>query len=244
MRTPRIYTPQPLEEHSSIELVASAAHYIANVLRMKPGRELILFNGKGGEYHGSLDRVSKKSVTVVIGAFADHHPESPVAIELGVGVIKNDRMDWLIQKATELGVTGISPLLSDYTDVKLPADRHPKKVRHWRQIIENACQQSGRTHLPPIHAPRPLTDWVTRIEADYKCVLHPGTAKPFDARLTANPVALLVGPEGGLSAAEVALAGNNGFVPITLGPRILRVETAVLGALSILQYCYGDLRQS
>ena len=242
MRIPRIYTDQPLKEGSSIHLSPTAAHYVANVLRMKAGRDMILFNGQGGEYTAVLNSVSKKTVSVSLINFVDINTESPLSIELGVCLIKADRMDWLIQKATELGVASISPLISEFTDTNLPADRYPKKIQHWRQIVENACQQCGRTVLPSIYSPQPLSQWLEQVEADSKWVLHPYQAtklKPTGDRV--KTIALLAGPEGGLSDGECALARQQQFTAICLGPRILRTETAPLAALSLLQYQFGDL---
>ena len=241
MRIPRIYTDQPLKEGSSIYLSPTAAHYVANVLRMKAGRDMILFNGQGGEYTAVLNSVSKKTVSVSLINFVDINTESPLSIELGVCLIKADRMDWLIQKATELGVAAISPLISDFTDIILSEDRYPKKIKHWRQIVENACQQSGRTALPSIYPPQPLSQWLEQVEADSKWVLHPYQSRKLKADGNVKTVALLAGPEGGLSDREFALALQQQFTAICLGPRILRTETAPLAALSLLQYQLGDL---
>ena len=149
-------------------------------------------------------------------------------------------MDWLIQKATELGVAAISPLISDFTDIKLSEDRYPKKIKHWRQIVENACQQSGRTALPSIYSPQLLSQWLEQVEADSKWVLHPYQSRKLKADGNVKTVALLAGPEGGLSDREFALAQRQKFVATRLGPRILRTETAPLAALSLLQHQLGD----
>ena len=241
MRVPRIYTAQTLREASVIELAQPAAHHISRVLRMKPGHNVVLFNGDGGEYHGSLVQVGKQSVTVRVDTFSAHDPQSPLTTELGICLLKSDKMDWLVQKATELGVTGISPLLSEFTDSTLPAEHYPKKLEHWRRISVNACQQCGRTRLPAIHCPRPLTEWLAQSRAEYQCLLHPTATQPLAIAAKPGSIALLVGPEGGLSEAEVALAVADNFIPATLGPRILRAETATLSALAILQYHHGDL---
>ncbi|MBX2808046.1 MAG: 16S rRNA (uracil(1498)-N(3))-methyltransferase [Cellvibrionaceae bacterium] len=245
MRIPRIYTPQTLSSNSEITLENAAAHHLATVLRTKPGRPLVLFNGLGGEYDATLIRADKKQVSVAVASYRDKNTESALTLELGVCLIKNDRFDWLLQKATELGVNKITPLTCDFSDVKLPAERIAKKQQHWQHIIINACEQSGRTALATINTPTTLTHWLQHNRADDKRVLHPGATQALGhAAAHSHPpasIALLVGPEGGFSEKEIAQAQNHHFTPISLGPRILRAETAPLAAVSILQHCYGDL---
>jgi 16S rRNA (uracil1498-N3)-methyltransferase len=243
MHIPRIYLPQPLTENDTIELEPRVAHHIATVMRMKVGRSVIIFNGEKynnvlGEFEATLAYVSKKSVAVAVGSFVPRDTESPLAVELGACLIKNDRMDWLLQKATELGVTSITPLWSEYTDVKIPADRLEKKINHWRQVIISACEQSERVAIPTLNMPKKLSDWLD-VTADKKIVLHPYVA-PSTVNDISGSVALLVGPEGGLSEAEVALSIEHQFTGMVLGPRILRAETAPLAALTALQLQSGD----
>ncbi len=250
MRIPRIYTEQPLVENQSLVLGTVESHYISKVLRMKVGRELILFNGiplsgQYGEYNAVITNTNKKSVTVEIKKFHSKETESPVMVELGVCLIKNDRMDWLLQKATELGVNTFSPLISEYVDVKIPADRLEKKIQHWQQIIISACEQCGRTRVPVLHKPHSFTQWVETVKAESKHILHPYNAQPFDSHSAGSSanleaLALAVGPEGGLTESEVELAHQHNFIPMSLGPRILRAETAPLAALSIIQHRLGD----
>lgn len=245
MHIPRIYIPQTLSENSTIELEPSAAHHIATVMRMKVGRSVILFNGmpygdQEGEFEATLAYVSKKSVAVAINSFVERKTESSLEIELGVCLIKNDRMDWLLQKATELGVTSISPLWSEYTDVKIPADRLDKKMQHWQKVIINACEQSGRTRIPSIQSPQSIQLWVENVTADKRILLHPYTKQADKQDNTLSSVALLVGPEGGLTENEVEMAIKDGFEGWVLGSRILRAETAPLAALSVLQSRFGD----
>jgi 16S rRNA (uracil1498-N3)-methyltransferase len=245
MRIPRIYTTQSLSENSSITLDQAAAHYVVNVLRMKEGRPLILFNGEGGEYEGTLATTSKKTATVNLFKFNEVIVESPIETVLGVCLIKNDRMDWLLQKATEMGVTKICPLLSEFTDVKFHQDRADKKMQHWNQVVINACQQSGRTSVPVIDKPIKLESWASKVSGDQKLVLHPYQSKKLKDivadDLNVNSVALLVGPEGGLSEGEVKVAHQYGFQSLSMGPRILRAETAPLAALCLVQQVFGDL---
>ncbi len=243
MHIPRIYLPQDLSEQTTVELDAASAHHIATVMRMKAGRQVTLFTGQPyqgllGEFTATLAYVSKKSVAVAVGEFTAKETESPLSIELGACLIKNDRMDWLLQKATELGVTSISPLWSEYTDVKIPQERLEKKRNHWQQVLISACEQSGRVAVPTINEPQKLATWVSGVRAQQKIVLHPYVTA--STRQEATSSALLVGPEGGLSEQEVALATKEGFSGMVLGPRILRAETAPLAAITILQLQQGD----
>lgn len=240
MRISRIYTSQPLSENTTVHLDAVAAHYVANVLRMKTGCPIVVFNGEGGEYTANIQTVNKKAVIIDVKTFVAIEIESPLKVCLGVCLIKNDRMDWLLQKATELGVDRIVPLFSEYTDVKLPKERQEKKILHWQQIAINACQQSGRVSVPHVEPPQPLAHWVGAVEADCKLVLHPYQSSSLNRDRAAATAALLVGPEGGLTDDEVALSHQHQFISMSLGPRILRAETAPLTALSILQHVFGD----
>jgi 16S rRNA (uracil1498-N3)-methyltransferase len=241
---PRIYLAQSLTENTTVELVSSAAHHIATVMRMKTGRSIMLFNGQLyqgmlGEFEATLAYVSKKSVAVAVGNFVERKTESPLAVELGACLIKNDRMDWLLQKATELGVTTITPLWSEYTDVKIPEDRIEKKMHHWQQVVINACEQSGRVLVPTVNPPQKIQAWMSMVNAEQKIVLHPYIESSSNVQGVAS-VALLVGPEGGLSESELALAMEQNFNGMVLGPRILRAETAPLAALTALQLQCGD----
>lgn len=245
MHIPRLYIPQTLAENTSIELEPAAAHHITKVLRMKPGRKLIIFNGQvyrdaAGEFSAVIASIEKKRVMVELTAFVPRQTESSLAIELGVCIIKPDRMDWLLQKACELGVNTVAPLWSEYTDVKLPAERLEKKLHHWRQVLISASEQSGRTRVPALIEPQPLAQWTSTVKADQCRVLHPYVQSSSQTVASPSSLALLVGPEGGLSDAEVELALDQGFAPMTLGPRILRAETAPLAAISLLQSQYGD----
>ena len=250
MRTPRLYVKQLLTEHSTVLLEQESSHYLCTVLRVKAGRELVLFNGflsaagERGEYQATLIEANKKAAVVEIKKFVETQSESPLKLELACCLIKNDRLDWLLQKATELGVTTISPLFSKFTDVKLPADKIEKKQYHWQQIVISACEQSGRTHIPIVNSPISLSQWLAQDKSEDKYVLHPYNAKPFvfdnTLKQTTKTVALLVGPEGGLSVEEVNDAHANQFKSVLLGPRILRAETAPLVAISILQSQLGD----
>ena len=242
MRIPRIFTDQIITVGNQINLSAVASHHIIHVLRITTGRPIILFNGQGGEYRGVIASITKKIASVEITDFRDIDRESPLSVELAVCLIKNDRMDWLLQKATELGVSNISLLVSERTDYKIKTDRIAKKLQHWRQIVISACEQSGRTAVPAIRAPEALDAWLTTVAADERYILHPGSHQKSLKSYGSSPssLALLIGPEGGFTDIEFNLAMDNQFSPLTLGPRILRAETAPLAALAIVQQQFGD----
>lgn len=246
MHIPRIYISQPLSENTLLELDKATMHHLVTVMRMKVGRQFIIFNGipvdaQYGEFTATLRHIDKKTAQIDVGKFSICLSESPLETHLGACLIKNDRMDWLLQKATELGVTTITPLMSEYTDNKIPADRLDKKMDHWRKVLINACEQSGRVCIPDLQFPQPLQAWLSVVEADEKFVLHPYIKQSQLPVEKPRSIALLVGPEGGLSDAEVELAIEARFSGLTLGPRILRAETAPLVALSMLAYQFGDM---
>ena len=209
---------------------------------MQRGDALILFNGEGGEYPATIEAVDKRAVTVATEQSVDNVPESTLQLHLGIAMSKGDRMDWVVQKATELGVARITPLYSERVELKLQGERAEKKLEHWRGVAIAACEQCGRNRLPAIGAVQALAEWLDHTEADAKFVLHHRTDAALDAAAKPASVALLVGPEGGLSEAEIAAAERKGFAPLRLGPRVLRTETAPLAAISVLQYVWGDLR--
>lgn len=241
MRIPRIYTPHSLTAGQSLVLEDAAAHYLGKVLRMQPGRELVLFNGQGGEFQAQIADMGKKQVTIAIGEFSAADRESPLQLELAIGVSRGERMDWVLQKATELGVTRITPLLTERTEVKLAGERQDKKVLHWQHILISACEQCQRNTLPLLSEPRDLDDWLAQVDAQHKFVLHHRDSNGLPDDTTVASVALLIGPEGGLSDHEIERARVKDFAPLTLGPRVLRTETAPIAAISLVQYRWGDL---
>ena len=240
MRLSRFFIDAPLSlgQHA---LPEASAHYIGRVLRLSAGSAVQLFDGSGAEYRGELLEVGKKSVSVELHERLTGMPESPLRIHLGQGLSRGERMDWAIQKATELGVSEITPLISERCEVRLNDERADKRLAHWRQIAISACEQCGRSVLPLIHAPLELAAWLQQVEADLKLVLHP-IAAPLQSHDKPNSLAFLVGPEGGLSEAEVDQAKAAGFHAARLGPRVLRTETAPVVALSVAQQLWGDLQ--
>jgi len=243
MRCPRIYSAQVLTLGAQITLEADAAHHLARVLRLPIGSPLILFNGDGNEYPAEIIALDKKNVVVVISNVLTEARESPLAIHLGVAISKGERMDWVIQKATELGVTEISPLQSERVEVRLHGEREEKKLAHWRAVAISACEQCARNRIPVINDVQPLFNWIENIQVDAKFVLHHRSVAVLAAQNAApKSIALLIGPEGGLSELEINAAEQRGFQSLRLGPRVLRTETAPLAALSVLQFLWGDLR--
>jgi len=237
---PRIYTPAALHEGSDIELDAQAATHLLRVLRLTDGAALRLFNGDGCEYAATLAASGKKSATAVVTQILRDDPPLPLSLHLGQVVSKGDRMDFTIQKATELGITDITPLWSERCEVRLKGERLDKKIEHWQKVAISACEQSGRNHIPQIHAPLHFSEWCTACHSELKFILHPHEQKPLRDYAAPQSLALIVGPEGGFSEVEVEQVINEGFHGLTLGPRILRTETAALAALSVFQFQWGD----
>jgi 16S rRNA (uracil1498-N3)-methyltransferase len=208
------------------------------VLRLQPGNPLILFNGEGGEWSASVTRIGRSEVEVRVDEHHHVERELSLTVTLAVGMPANERMDWLIEKATELGVAGVQPLVCDRSVLRLSGERAIKKVEHWRGVAIAAAEQSGRTRLPMIEPVRTLKDWIASTPADksvQRIVLSLQEARPLRlVDVAGGTVCILSGPEGGLTSAEEALAREAGYDPVTLGPRVLRAETAPLAALACL----------
>jgi len=234
MRVPRIFQQHDLAIGISFELDERAFKHLVQVLRFSEGRELILFNGLGGEYHAKLISVSKRSAQAQILSFNDISRESPLDIHLAQCISKGDRFDFAIQKAVELGVKTITPVISARSQLKLNEERREKKVAHWQQVAISACEQSGRTRSIEINEPMGLADHLARAQAQTRLILHPdGTKKLSEIKLT-NSFDLLIGPEGGFEDKELALAKQAQFEAIQLGTRILRTETAPIAMIAAL----------
>lgn len=241
MRIPRIYTCQDLQANSTVELEPGPSAHIARALRMRVGDSVVLFNGEGGEYNSSILALEKKFVQLQTGEYNEREVESPLHLVLGIAISRGDRMDWIIQKATELGVAGITPLMTERTEVKLKGERAQKKDAHWRQVIISACEQCGRNRLPALNSLIDISEWLPGVDAQRKFVLHHRDTAAGKREQQPESAAIVVGPEGGLSDREIAIAGDWGFEALTLGPRVLRTETAPLAAIAILQSRWGDM---
>lgn len=239
MRISRFFIDAPLSL-GTCDLPEASAHYIGRVLRLTAGTAVQLFDGSGREYSGALVEVGKKHVKVELQELVAGLAESSLRIHLGQGLSRGERMDWAIQKATELGVAEITPIVSERCEVRLKDERADKRLAHWRQIAISACEQCGRSVVPTIHPPVPLQDWL-KLEAELKLVLHP-VAAPLSAHPRPASLAFLIGPEGGLSDGEIEKARVAGFQPARLGPRVLRTETAPVVALSVAQQLWGDFQ--
>lgn len=240
MRVPRLYTPQSLSESSEVLLLDEAAHYISKVLRLRPEDQVRLFNGDDGEYSARIGSIDKKSVSVVLEQRIEGGADPILAIHLGLGLSRGERMDYSIQKATEAGVSSITPLLTERCEVKLKGDRVDNRLSHWERIAISACEQSGRCVVPTIAMPMTLSDWLSTPRSGVSFVLdHRGEAG-FPALEKPEAVTFLIGPEGGLSEEEVALAQDHHFTSLRIGPRVLRTETAPIVAISLAQHLWGD----
>ncbi|WP_369856390.1 16S rRNA (uracil(1498)-N(3))-methyltransferase [Candidatus Thalassolituus haligoni] len=240
MSSPRIFTDQPLIVGQTVTLDEQPSIHLLRVLRLGLGAPVRLFNGDGCEYSGTISTASKKQAAVCLleASVADAIP--PLRLHLGQVISKGDKMDFTIQKATELGVSQITPLFSERCDVRLKGERLDKKMEHWQKIAVSACEQSGRNRIPQVLPAVNLNDWYAQSDAELRLVLHPHNQQPLGQQQNPTSVALLVGPEGGLTDIEVAAGTTHGFQGLLLGPRILRTETAALAAVSVLQFLWGD----
>ena len=241
----RLFVSGALINGAELELDGDRARYLGKVLRVRVGDRITVFNGEGPEWPATVTRISKSAVVLELGESVEAGTESPLKIHLVQGISRGDRMDFVVQKATELGVKRITPVLTEYGVVKLDADRAEKRRAHWQKIANGACEQSGRTRLPLIDTPIPMKHWFGSKpgEVDTELVLVPGAATSL-ASLAApeTKVCVLIGPEGGFSETEYGDAGVSGFTAVSLGPRVLRTESAAVATLAVLQSLWGDLR--
>lgn len=238
---PRLYLNQALEPGMRISLPRAQAHHLATVLRHRVDDPAIVFNGQGGEFSAITTSCDRKAVELLIGEQSFPDRESSLEIILGQGISRAERMDFCIQKAVELGVTGIQPLHTHHSQ-KLPKERLEKKMAHWMAVAQSAAEQSGRTRIPEIHVPSVLNEWLANFDSD-NClgwVLDPESANGLGGNPGKKRHYLLVGPESGLLPEEINAAISQGFRSLKLGPRILRTETAGLAAIVTLQTLWGD----
>lgn len=242
MRVPRIYQPQPLAINQQLNLDEDGAAHIGKVLRMGNGEHISLFNGDGNDYLAEIVDAGKKHVTVKLLSCEANLSESPLNLHLGQVISRGDRMEFTIQKSVELGVNTITPLFSDRCGVKLNGERLEKKIQQWQKIVVSACEQSGRSQVPVVRPAMDLPDWCSEPTSALKLNLHPRAAHGINGLdLAHTRVRLLIGPEGGLSAEEIAMTETYQFTDVLLGPRVLRTETASLTAITALQLRFGDL---
>lgn len=240
MRISRLYVPVSLAEGRQILLDEDSAHYVRTVLRLKKDLQIILFNGSGGDYLCTLAEVSRKQVRVDVQQWLDRNVESLLTVTLGLGISRGDRMDLSVQKAVELGVNAMTPLVTERCVVQFKGDKKQQRLQHWQKIVQHAAEQSGRTLLPVLTEIEPLSNWLDRQDG-LKVFLDPyAEASLADLKPEGMKVTLLSGPEGGFSDQEREQAKAAGFTPVRLGGRILRTETASLAALSAVQMLWGD----
>jgi 16S rRNA (uracil1498-N3)-methyltransferase len=230
---PRFYCPTPLATGLPLNLPAGAARHV-QVLRLQPGDVITLFNGEGGEFDATVTRMGRSDVDVEVGAHHQVEREAARAVHLLAGITANDRMDWLVEKATELGVASITPLVAERSVLKLKGERAEKKLAHWQGVAVAAAEQCGRNRVPPIHPAVTLTEWLKKSAPGERWVLSlsEGT-QPLPRQASQAPVTVLSGPEGGLSPGEESAALGAGFTPVSLGQRVLRAETAPLAVLAV-----------
>lgn len=239
---PRFYCPSPLAPGASVELPPEAAHHAGKVLRMAEGDRLILFDGQGGEWTGRLVRVGK-SLVAALESFAEIDREPPLAVTLIQCLPAADKMDWIVQKSVELGVAAIRPVVARRSVVRLSGERMERRVAHWQAVAVAACEQCQRNRVPPVTSLVDLSQLLAEsaVENSLRLILAPGGERRL-AELPApsTPVSLLIGPEGGFEETELAAARLAGFVPVALGPRVMRTETAGLAALAAMMAVWGD----
>jgi 16S rRNA (uracil1498-N3)-methyltransferase len=240
----RLFVSGALSNDAELILQGEQASYLGRVLRSRVGDAVTVFNGNGGEWSASIENISKNSVTLRVGTHTDPATESQLKIHLVQGISRGERMDFVVQKATELGVKRITPVLTHHGMVKLDQKRAEKRRQHWQQVATSACEQSGRTRPPLIDAPVALNTWFGAKDSpdSTELILQPRAGSSLASLATpATKLCLLVGPEGGFSEREWEDAEIAGFKAVSLGPRILRTETAALAAITIAQSCWGDL---
>lgn len=240
MPLPRIYVDLPLRVGALSALPPAASQHLVQVLRLRPGDPLLLFNGDGRDYPSRLRTPSRSEALVEVESSGDVEPSARLWVHLGIGVSKGERMDFALQKAVELGVARITPLFTERSVVRLAAERLDRRQQHWQRVVAAACEQSGRRRLPELGTAVRLERWFSS-NHPYPIMLDHRSPTPLPSLpAPAGAVTLLVGPEGGLTKEEQVLAQEFGFAAVRLGPRILRTETAPLAALAAVQTLWGD----
>ena len=238
----RLYCDLALSPGADVALPETTAHHALNVLRLQEGDALILFNGAGGEYRATLVAANKREARARLHGFEAAERESPLDITLALGISAGERMDHSVQKATELGVSAIVPLAAERSVVKLAGERADRRLQHWRHVVIAACEQCGRNRVPAVAPVQTLFHYLAQPRGGKTLLmLSPDAATPLKSVARSAAAIVLVGPEGGFTPAEAQAAQAGGFEPVSLGPRILRTETAPVAALAVLQALWGDL---
>jgi 16S rRNA (uracil1498-N3)-methyltransferase len=243
MSAPRFYCPVTLPASGLFELPPDAAHHAHRVLRLRVGDAVQIFDGKDNACDANIDSISGKHVALSITATCRAQAPSPLHIVLAQAMTSSEKMDWIVQKATELGAAEVQPVQTQRSVAKLSQERAEKRTEHWRGVVIAACEQSGRNELMQVHAPVELSHWLAnqRTVEGSKFILLPDGAVALHAqKKPEGTITLLIGPEGGFSADEALMAKQSGFIPVLLGPRVLRTETAAVAGISALQTLWGD----
>lgn len=241
MRQSRIYTAQALAAGKAVDLDGGASHYLGRVLRLAVGDTVTLFNGDGSDYAAEIRDIGRDRMSVMVIDARALGNESPLSITLVQAISRGERMDFSLQKATELGVNCIQPLTSQRVEVRLDHDKQAKRLAHWQKVVISACEQSGRARLPEVKSPMALRQWLQDGTDAQRLVLEPSATLKLSSALSAmSPVSILVGPEGGFAPEEMEQIRLNGVKAVSLGPRTLRTETAGPAAIAVLQALLGD----
>ena len=239
MRVIRAFVDASLAVGARIALPEDVAGHLVRVLRLGVGDACVLFNGDGRDYDARIVSVGKKSVEADIESVREVRNESSLRIVLVQGIARGEKMDWILQKATELGVAGFVPVHGERGEVRLDGERAEKRLRHWRSVVVSACEQSGRARIPEVAPPRALADALADLPA-MRLLLDPEATQPLPSHIDDHACTIAIGPEGGWSATDMATLAAAGFVGARLGPRVLRTETAGIAAIAALQSLTGD----
>ncbi len=245
MKPIRLYIDRPITVGGDMRLDKASAHYLGNVMRLREGAVVHVFNGEGGYYIAAVESIRRQAVTILPREHVAEERESGLDITLLQGLARGQKMDYTIQKAVELGVNRIVPVASEFSQVKLSPGRADKRLAHWQGVVIHACEQCGRNRLPRMEPPIDLAAWLEQEAQGTKWMLHPGASRFLaDGQPSGTGrITLLAGPEGGLSDSDRGLAERAGYEAVSLGPRVLRTETAAVAALAVCQALWGDLRR-
>ncbi len=240
MRIPRIYLDQSLDSGNTVQLSTEAHRHVINVLRLREEDKLIIFNAQGREFNAFISKIDKKYTSITIEQPQENNTTSPLDIELGLSLIKSDKLDFAIQKSVELGVTSITPLSADRSTIKLDSKRELKRLAHWQGVIQSACEQSGRNFLPELNALQNISSWLESSNTP-GIIFEPRASISLTELSPGKKIRIIIGPEGGFSKNELKEITQHQFKQVKLGPRILRAETAAITAIAALQLLWGDL---
>ena len=240
MRIHRVHTHQKLEPGQEVAITEAAAHYLTRVLRISAGQTIVLFNGDGHDYVADVIRPGKKEVVLSIASRLPATGESELDITVVQAISRGERMDQTLQKCTELGARAFQPLFTERVEVRLRPERQEKRLVHWQAVVISACEQSGRAVVPEVRRPMEFGEWLYRPEPGFRLVLAPGADDSLAEIQLQSPLELAIGPEGGFSEIELGLMDNQSVKRVSLGPRILRTETAGPAAVAVMQASAGD----